>query len=109
MTASVRIVGRSIRRWIRARLPEPGTARSELVAGIPGAISSVPDGMASSVLTGVNPVHGLYASIFGPVGGGLSLEHAPDGHHHDQRLGAGGRVGDQRRRCRPIARESCSC
>lgn len=72
MTACVRIVGRSIRSWIRARLPEPGTARSELVAGIPGAISSVPDGMASSVLTGVNPVHGLYASIFGPVGGGLS-------------------------------------
>jgi SulP family sulfate permease len=28
--------------------------------------------MASSVLTGVNPVHGLYASIFGPVGGGLT-------------------------------------
>lgn len=43
-----------------------------MVAGIPGAISSVPDGMASSVLTGVNPVHGLYASLFGPIGGGLS-------------------------------------
>lgn len=52
--------------------PERGTARNELIAGVPGAISSVPDGMASSVLTGVNPVHGLYASLFGPIGGGLS-------------------------------------
>ncbi len=43
-----------------------------MVAGVPGAISSVPDGMASSVLTGVNPVHGLYASLFGPVAGGLT-------------------------------------
>ena len=59
-------------RWIRGRAPEPGTLRTDLVAGIPGAISSVPDGMAASVLTGVNPVHGLYASLFGKVGGGLT-------------------------------------
>lgn len=57
---------------MRGRAPAKGTLRSELVAGIPGAISSVPDGMASSVLTGVNPVHGLYASLFGPIGGGLT-------------------------------------
>lgn len=60
------------RRWIRELAPERGKARNELIAGVPGAISSVPDGMASSVLTGVNPVHGLYASLFGPIGGGLS-------------------------------------
>jgi SulP family sulfate permease len=64
--------GRSTLHWIRGRAPEKGTTRSELVAGIPGAISSVPDGMAASVLTGVNPVHGLYASMVGPVAGGLS-------------------------------------
>ncbi len=63
---------RTTLRWIRGRAPEKGTTRSELVAGIPGAISSVPDGMAASVLTGVNPVHGLYASMVGPVAGGLS-------------------------------------
>jgi sulfate permease, SulP family len=28
--------------------------------------------MATSVLIGVNPVHGLYACLFGPVGGGLT-------------------------------------
>ena len=41
------------------------------MAGVPGAIASVPDGMASAVLVGVNPVYGLYASIAGPIGGGL--------------------------------------
>ncbi|WP_328468135.1 SulP family inorganic anion transporter [Actinoplanes sp. NBC_00393] len=46
--------------------------RKDLVAGLPGAISGVPDGMAASVLAGVNPVHGLYASMAGPIGGGLT-------------------------------------
>jgi divalent metal cation (Fe/Co/Zn/Cd) transporter len=42
----------------------------DAVAGIPGAIGSVPDGMASAVLAGVNPIHGLYASFAGPIAGG---------------------------------------
>ena len=42
------------------------------MAGIPGAVSSVPDGMASAVLVGVNPIHGLYASVLGPIAGGLT-------------------------------------
>ncbi|XVV09993.1 SulP family inorganic anion transporter [Actinoplanes sp. CA-131856] len=46
--------------------------RKDLVAGLTGAISGVPDGMAAGVLAGVNPVFGLYASIFGPIGGGLT-------------------------------------
>jgi sulfate permease, SulP family len=29
--------------------------------------------MASAVLVGVNPVYGLYASIAGPIGGGLAV------------------------------------
>ena len=68
----LRAAGRAARGWVRGRAPEKGTLRTELIAGIPGAISSVPDGMAASVLTGVNPVHGLYASLFGPIGGGLT-------------------------------------
>ena len=43
-----------------------------MVAGLPGAIGSVPDGMAASVLAGVSPIHGLYASFAGRVGGGLT-------------------------------------
>ncbi|MCW0194778.1 SulP family inorganic anion transporter [Rhodococcus erythropolis] len=46
--------------------------RSDVVAGLPGAIGSVPDGMASGVLAGVSPLHGLYASMAGRVFGGLS-------------------------------------
>ncbi|HEV7650466.1 MAG TPA: SulP family inorganic anion transporter [Actinophytocola sp.] len=46
--------------------------RSDALAGLPGAVASVPDGMASAVLAGVNPVHGLYASFVGPAVGGLT-------------------------------------
>ena len=66
-----RVIG-AARRWLRGVAPERGTLVKDLIAGLPGAIGSVPDGMAASVLAGVNPVHGLYASIFGPVAGGLS-------------------------------------
>ena len=45
--------------------------RNDLVAGLPGAISSVPDGMAAAILAGVSPVQGLYASYAGPTAGGF--------------------------------------
>src|SRR3954452_21632102 len=60
------------RRGLRDVAPERGTVRKDLVAGLSGAISGVPDGMAASVLAGVNPVYGLYAGIVGPIGGGLT-------------------------------------
>ncbi len=59
-------------RWLRAVRPQRSDLRGEIVAGLPGAISSVPDGMAAAVLAGVNPVQGLYASFAGPISGGLS-------------------------------------
>jgi SulP family sulfate permease len=52
--------------------PDRATIRQDAIAGVPGAIGSVPDGMASAVLVGVNPVYGLYASMAGPIGGGLT-------------------------------------
>ena len=57
---------------LRALLPRERMTRSDVIAGLPGAIGSVPDGMASGVLAGVSPLHGLYASMAGRVFGGLS-------------------------------------
>ena len=51
--------------------PRRATFREDAIAGLVGAIGSVPDGMASAVLAGVNPIHGLYASAVGPLVGGL--------------------------------------
>ena len=62
----------AVGRWLRSVRPERAHLRADLVAGLPGAISSVPDGMAAAVLAGVNPVQGLYASFAGPIVGGLT-------------------------------------
>src|SRR5690349_24994437 len=62
----------AVGRWLRSVRPERAHLRADLVAGLPGAISSVPDGMAAAVLAGVNPVQGLYASFSGRIAGGLS-------------------------------------
>ncbi|WP_432875090.1 SulP family inorganic anion transporter [Kribbella sp. CA-245084] len=56
-------------RYLRSERP---SLRADGVAGLPGAISSVPDGMAAAVLVGVNPIHGLYASFAAPIAGGLT-------------------------------------
>ena len=58
--------------WLRSVRPERRYLRADIVAGLPGAIGSVPDGMAAAVLVGVNPVQGLYAGFAGPIAGGLS-------------------------------------
>lgn len=60
-----------LRRWVRDVAPHRDSLRADALAGLPNAISSVPDGMASGVLAGVSPVTGLYASFIGPVAGGL--------------------------------------
>ncbi len=61
-----------LRGWLNGIRPEKGIIRDEAIAGLPGAIGSVPDGMAAALLTGVNPVFGLYASFAGPIAGGLT-------------------------------------
>ena len=58
--------------WWSSVRPGRGELRREAVAGLPGAIGGVPDGMAAAVLAGVSPVFGLYASFAGPVAGGLT-------------------------------------
>ena len=60
-----------LRAAARSLVPPRDTLKEDVLAGIPGAVSSVPDGMASAVLVGVNPIHGLYASAVGPIAGGL--------------------------------------
>jgi SulP family sulfate permease len=60
------------RRWLGEVRPARRDLRADGLAGLPGAVSSVPDGMAAAVLVGVNPVYGLYACVAGPIAGGLS-------------------------------------
>jgi sulfate permease, SulP family len=72
MAHAVRSAMSAASRWLHSVRPERRHLRADLLAGLPGAISSVPDGMAAAVLAGVNPVQGLYASFAGPVAGGLS-------------------------------------
>ena len=70
--ASVGTVFLGVRSWLGSLRPDRRTLGTDAVAGVPGAIGSVPDGMAAAVLVGVNPVYGLYASIAGPIAGGLT-------------------------------------
>jgi len=72
MLRLIRVPAGAAGRWLRSIKPERQYLRADLTAGLPGAISSVPDGMAAAVLVGVNPVQGLYAAFAGPIAGGLS-------------------------------------
>jgi SulP family sulfate permease len=55
----------------RHRLPGGPALRRDVIAGLSLAVANVPDGMANAVLVGVNPLFGLYATMIGPVVGGL--------------------------------------
>jgi SulP family sulfate permease len=59
-------------RWLRSVRPRREDLRADTLAGLPGAISSVPDGMAAAVLVGVSPIYGLYATFAGPIAGGVA-------------------------------------
>jgi sulfate permease, SulP family len=64
--------GSRARTWLRSIAPRREHVRDDTTAGITGAIAGVPDGMAASILAGVSPIQGLYASFAGPIGGGLT-------------------------------------
>ncbi len=65
-------VAPALKAWARSLAVSRGDLRRDAIAGVPGAVGSVPDGMAASVFIGVNPIHGLYASFAGPIFGGLT-------------------------------------
>lgn len=44
---------------------------ADVVASLVNGVSNVPDGLATALMVGVNPIHGLYAAIFGPSVGSL--------------------------------------
>lgn len=48
-----------------AKLTRPDIQKSDITPALTAAIASIPDGMASGVLAGVNPVYGLYTLIVG--------------------------------------------
>ncbi|MEO8285310.1 MAG: SulP family inorganic anion transporter [Chloroflexota bacterium] len=56
---------------LQKQLPSGTTLREDGLAGLNSAVSSVPDGMASGLLVGVNPIYGLYACMVGPFVGGI--------------------------------------
>jgi len=45
--------------------PEQGRLRADLTAAVTTALVTIPDGLASAVLAGLNPVYGLYALMVG--------------------------------------------
>jgi SulP family sulfate permease len=61
----VRTVGR------RIRLPSGSSARKDATAGLVLGVQSVPDGLATGILAGVNPLAGLNAYLVGTVTGAL--------------------------------------
>lgn len=52
-------------------LPRPPRLRRDGTAGLSVAVANVPDGLANGLLVGVNPIFGLYATMVGPLVGGL--------------------------------------
>lgn len=54
---------------IKAKATSEGRWRKDIGAGLVNGVVSVPDGLASAALAGVNPVAGLYTSVAGPIAG----------------------------------------
>ena len=49
----------------RLRRLSPKTFKADLSAGLTTALVAIPDGIASAILAGLNPIHGLYALMIG--------------------------------------------
>jgi SulP family sulfate permease len=55
----------------RRHLPSRAALSRDGIAGLNLAVANVPDGLANGALVGVNPIFGLYATMMGPIVGGL--------------------------------------
>jgi SulP family sulfate permease len=64
----VSLRGREMRRRVPIRRD---TLRQDAVAGVVLGVQSVPDGLATGLLAGVNPLAGLYAYLVGTTAGAL--------------------------------------
>ena len=49
----------------RLRRLSPKSLKADLSAGLTTALVAIPDGIASAILAGLNPIHGLYALMIG--------------------------------------------
>lgn len=56
---------------IGKRLPGRAAFVRDVLAGLSIAVSVIPSGLANGVLAGVSPISGLYASMAGPLVGGI--------------------------------------
>lgn len=56
--------------WSKYR-PRMRDLPGDALAGGTNAVVSVPSGMATAALAGVNPVYGLYATVVAPTAGGF--------------------------------------
>jgi SulP family sulfate permease len=56
----------------RLRRSVPGVSAGDLRAGLVLGLVSVPDGLASGLLAGLNPLAGLYGYLFGTLAGALA-------------------------------------
>ena len=52
------------------------TLRADAVAGLVLGVESIPDGLATGLLAGVNPIAGLYGYMVGTVAGALTTSSA---------------------------------
>jgi SulP family sulfate permease len=52
------------------------TLRQDAIAGVVLGVQSVPDGLATGLLAGVNPLSGLYGYMLGTLGGALATSSA---------------------------------
>lgn len=61
----------AVANYAAKHLPRAPDLRRDGTAGVSVAVANVPDGLANGLLVGVNPILGLYATMLGPLVGGL--------------------------------------